>query len=337
MKRIVLLLFIALTLCGCAQRVELAFMAVCLGVDVDANGVTLTVKCPDYAGDRKEQNAGYTTLSVTGEDWPRAVAALYAACPVTPQFSQLREIVIGETGFAFTPPGRLLDLIDQLPGVRVHALVTVSPGPAAAMVERLQPEIGKRLSKYLDISLRHYEQQGAIPATSLSCALRDLGSPWRDPVLAFTDGENYAGAYALGPEGALRLTPEETQLYRLIRGESQALLLERGGRYFGAANRGRVKRKIEDDTMILELPVYITYGLADPPPDAGASETLAGKTRALIARLRDAGCDALGFGCEAARGFSTLDAWLQSDWRERYKRMNVRVEVDARPRAQPVL
>ena len=25
------------------------------------------------------------------------------------------------------------------------------------------------------------------------------------------------------------------------------LLLERGGRYFGAANRGRVKRKIEDD------------------------------------------------------------------------------------------
>ena len=67
-KALILLLSLAvLPLHGCAQRIELAFMAVCLGVDARAAGYTLTVKCPDYGGD--DQQGGYAVLSADGPDW----------------------------------------------------------------------------------------------------------------------------------------------------------------------------------------------------------------------------------------------------------------------------
>ena len=337
MRRFFCVLFSALCLSACVPRVELAFMAVCLGVDAGAEGITLTVKCPDYSGGDKKESAGYAVLSATGADWPRAVDALYEAAPVSPQFSQLREIMISEDSFRRVPAERLLALIDSLPGIRVHALVTVCAGSAAGTVEKLKPEIGKRLSKYLDIALRHWEEQGAIPATSLSCALRDIDGGWRDPVLAYTDGESYAGAYALGSAESLLLTPEETQLCRLLRGESQAWRLQYAGHEYGAAARGSAKREVRNGALTLRLPVWITYSLYDAAPDPGAAEALRGEAEALLRRLQAAGCDALGFGCSAVRSYATLPEWLQSGWRARFREAPLRVEVDAKTRQQPLL
>lgn len=336
MKRILCLVLAALSLSGCAARGELALMAVCLGADVSAEGVTLTVKCPDFTG-KDEAGGGYAIYSASGSDWTRAVAALYAACPSAPQFSQLREIVIGEESFQWMPPERLLALIDQLPGVRVHALATVSAVPAADLVDQLMPEIGKRLSKYLDVSLRHYEEQGVIPATSLSCALRDVSGPWRDPVLAYTDGAEEVGGYALGTAGGLRLSREEIQLYRLLQGEKSACLLEYGGRYYGAAGRGPIRKRVSGDALLLELPVSITYSLADERPAPGAEAALEDRVRALVEKLQAAGCDALGFGCRAARDYATLPDWLASGWPDRYRALSLRVEISAQYRQQPVL
>ena len=339
MKKALCLLLIGamLPFCGCSQRIELAFVAVCLGVDAREDGVTLTVKCPDYTGDKQDgEQSGYTTLSVKGADWPRAVAALYAAAPVTPQFSQLREIIIGEGSFLYMPPERLFACVDQLPGLRVHALVTVCPGSAAGQVESLNPEIGKRLSKYLDISLKHYEQQGVLPATSLSGALRDLGGCWRDPVLAYSGGGEARG-YAIGSLGTLLLTPEEVQLYRLIRGESQSYMLASDGRFYGTASRGRARRSVAGNTLILELPVYITYSLYDEPPGPGAALKLQEEIQAFLHRLQSVGCDALGFGCAAVQGFSTLPEWLASGWPQRYAGADIQVVVEGKARQQPLL
>ena len=330
-----LLALAALPLSGCGQRIELAFVAVCLGVDADAEGVTLTVKCPDYTGGRREGGqSGYTTLSARGENWPQAAAALYAAAPVTPQFSQLRQIIVSEASFAFLPPERLFEQIDQLPGVRVHALVTVCPGSAAEQVESLQPEIGRRLSKYLDISLRHYEEQGRLPATSLSGALRDLGGCWRDPVLAYlTDG---GGGYAIGAKGVLKLSPEEVQLYRLLRGESQAYALTDGGHDYGVVARGKARCGVKGNTLALEAPVYITYSLYDEAPSPDAALILQEEIAALLRRLQSVGCDALGFGCIAVREFSTLNEWLGSGWHARYAGAEISVIVKSKARQQPL-
>ncbi|MBQ9197116.1 MAG: hypothetical protein IJ157_07710 [Clostridia bacterium] len=337
-KTLCLLLFLAmLPLQGCAQRVELAFVAVCLGVDAAEDGVTLTVKCPSYGGgSRQEEKDAYTVLSAQGEDWPRAVAALYAASPVSPQFSQLREIVISRPSFDILLPEELLRCADQLPGIRVHALVTVCPGCAADYIEALKPEIGKRLSKYLDISLRHAEEQGMLPATSLSCALRDLSGPWRDPVLAYADTGKVPQGAAMGSLGITLLTSREVQLYRLLRGESQALLLKSGGRYYGVSARGRAKREVTGSTLLLTVPVYITYSLYDAPPDEEAANQLQSELQSFLRRLQAAGCDALGFGCAAVREYDTLPEWLSSGWESRYRRADAIVRVEARARQQPL-
>lgn len=334
MKKLLCLLLPLLLLTGCAGRIELALMAVCLGVDVDAAGVTLTVKSPDYTGEKKEQEKGYATLSVRGGDWGQAVAALYAQSPAAPQFGQLREIVISESSFAYLPPQRLLRCVDQLPSLRAHALVTVCPGSAADAVAAMTPGIGKRLSKYLDISLAHFEDQGILPATSLSSALRDLGGPWRDPVLAYA-GDN-GGGYAIGTAGTLILTGREVQLLRLMKGESQDYLLSFGGGHYGVSLRGRAACRAADDALTLALPVYLTYSLYSDPPAPGAEQALQAEIEALLARLQGIGCDALGFGCQAVRNYPTLPAWLQSDWPQRYRQAAIRVDVQAQARQQPI-
>ena len=234
------------------------------------------------------------------------------------------------------PAETLFDRIDQLPGLRVHALVTVCPDSAAQRVEGLKPEIGKRLSKYLDISLRHSEEQGMLPATSLSGALRDLGGCWRDPVLAYLGSEDERG-YAIGSRGALLLTPQEVQLYRLVRGESQAYTLRDGGHFYGVVSRGSVRRGLAGNTLILEVPAYITYSLYDEPPASSAALKLQEEIASFLRRLQSAGCDALGFGCVAARSFSTLPEWLASDWPQRYAGADIQVVVEAKFRQQPLL
>ena len=158
MKKL-LILMIVLPLAGCVSRIELSTMAICLGIDGDGSGIALTVKFPDYS----DGPDGYKVLSAQGEDWDAAVSALYAAAPASLHFGQLREVVIGQGAFDYYAPGDLLAWADQLPGMRSHALTAVCPGTARAHIEGMQPAIGKRLSKYLDITLQHSAREGSIP------------------------------------------------------------------------------------------------------------------------------------------------------------------------------
>ena len=334
-----LCLLLCLSLCvlsGCAGRIELTLMAVCLGVDADAAGVTLTVKSPDYTGDPQAEQGGYTTLSATGPDWERAVTALMESAPVPLHFGQRREVVIGEAALRYLPAEELLRHIDQLPSIRSHALSAVCPGTARDWVDAQKPVIGKRLSKYLDIFLQHQETLGTLPATSLAAALRDLCGPWRDPVLAWTEG----GGYALNAQGqGTLLSPEEVQLLRLITGESQSCRLAHDGRYYTVSLRHGAERRIEKSgeapVLVLRLPVLIRYSVYENPPAPGPEEALRAAAEALLAHLQAAGCDALGFGCIAVRDCGNLLQWLQSDWPEQYRSAAVRVGIDAAFRQQP--
>ena len=71
---------------------------------------------------------------------------------------------------------------------------------------------------------------------------------------------------------------------------------------------------------------------------AGALESTAAQVSAkversaaqLIAKLQAAGCDALGFGYLAARGYADIPSWEAGGWRERYQRAQVRAAADVR-------
>ena len=325
MKKLLILLLI-LPLTGCVGRIEMSTMAICLGIDGDESGLTLTVKFPDYSNGED----GYKLVSAQGGAWPEAVSNLYAAAPASLHFGQLREVVIGQGAFDFYAPMDLLSWADQLPGMRSHALTAVCPGTAQAHIAGMQPAIGKRLSKYLDIALSHIEAEGRIPATALSCAVRDLSGPWRSPLLAWTEG----GAYALGSRQNGLLTAEQVQLFRLITGESQQYRLQG----MGCSLRGRAHLAVEtengQDTLLLRLPVTLTYSVYENPPAPGAEDLLQQQVAALLDRLQALGCDALGFGCMAVRRYGTLAAWLQSGWPERFCQARVSVTVEAKYRQE---
>ena len=345
MKKALCLLMIfilALSAAGCAERVELCLMVISLGVDIAPEGVTITLKAPNYAAEDEGGAKGYLTLSATGADWALAEAQLQEVAPMCIRYGQLREVAVSLSSLDVWPLEKTLRCIDQLQNVRSHALVVVTPGAARDFIEGQQPMLGKRLSKYLDITLNHYEQQGQIPTTSLADAIRDLCGAWRDPLLAYADPDSaYAGALAVGAQGRLLLSGEETQLCRLMLGQSQTLLFRHEGRTYGAEPRGAAQLSIISDserpTLLLRLPLVIAYSLYDGMPAAGVAAALEAELTAVLHKLQSVGCDPLGFGCQAVRQYDTLLQWQSSDWPAQYQAADIRVEVEAKYRQQRVL
>ena len=75
MKKLLVLLLLIIPLAGCEGRIELSTMAICLGIDGDAEGIALTVKYPDYGDD----SDGYKLTSARGATWTEAVSALWSS------------------------------------------------------------------------------------------------------------------------------------------------------------------------------------------------------------------------------------------------------------------
>ena len=259
--------------------------------------------------------------------------------PLEIRFGQLREVVVGQGARERHLLAELLGWADRLPNVRSHALVILCPGEARDLVEGQQPVIGKRLSKYLDLSMQHAQQQGDIPTTTLACALRDMTGPWRDPLLtaaeAGAEGVRYEGAWAVGAGGETTyLSGREVQLFRLLQGEKQALLVECGGRSFAVEGRGGVERAVVGDTLRVRLPVTLIYSLYEQAPPPETARVLEEELAALVHKLQQARCDGLGFGCDAVRQYARLGDWLASDWPGRYAQARVEVRVEARARQE---
>lgn len=339
---LLLCLAAALSCAGCAERVELCLMVISLGVDVDENGVTITLKAPNYAAEDGGGPKGYLTLTAAGADWALAEKQLQEVAPMCIRFGQLREVVISLASLDFWPLEKTLRSIDQLPNVRSHALVVAVPGRAQAFIEAQEPMLGKRLSKYLDITLTHYEQQGQIPTTSLADAVRDLCGAWRDPLLAYADLDSaYAGALAVGTRGRLLLSGDEVQLYRLMTGQGQTLLFRHENRTYGAEPRGAARLSLQKqngrDVLVLRLPLTIAYSLYDSAPAVDVATPLEARFAAVLKKLQSVGCDPLGFGCQAVRAYTTLLQWQSGDWPARYAAADVQVEVEAVYRQQRVV
>lgn len=309
-----------------------------------------------------QQEQGYITLSVTGRDWAHALSVLNASTPRTLRFSHLREVVIGRKTAESSDFMSTLQNIDRLQNVRSHATVIVCEGEGKAFLEMQRAFIGARLSKYLDITLQNYEAKGYIPATTLGCALRDLSGDWRDPVVGFAaknalNGESatsarqpvdlvagelarqgvnaaeYAGGFAVGSVGNTLLTGYEMQLLHLLQGDNQTLVFAYKEKYYTAEPRAGQSIRVEerDGKCFLELkaPITIGYSIYGERPDDGAAAYIQKEIASLLSKLQSVGCDALGFGCVAARRFRDMHTWRAYDWPSRYAQAQIGVHVDA--------
>lgn len=306
----------------------------------------------------------YLLLSVTGTSWEHAMSLLNAAAPRALRFGQLREIVIGEEAAAQNQLSPILTQVDILQNVRTHAQVIVCKGEAAQFLSQQKSAIGKRLSTYLDVTLDSLRQKGYIPTGTLSALLRDLHCTWRDPLIAYaafqgdkgggedtadvnrpvdqlagtlprkgTDMGEYIGALAVGAQGQQTLlTGYEVQLYHLLVGEDQTMALGVDGKYFNVSSRAGRKMRIENENdsevLYLHLPVIVEYSAFRDYPREDVQGQLKREAEALLRKLQSGGCDALGYGCLAVRRYKTSFEWAADDWPARYRKADVRVEVD---------
>ena len=330
-----------------------------------------TIKAPDYTGKSaagQDDGGGqeYLTLSAAGVDWPHALAALSGSTPRALRFSQLREVVISLDSLQTVRLQDILSQVGQLQNIRSQAVLVLCRDDARTFLQQQQPQIGKRLSKYLDATLENYDQQGYIPSTTLAAVLRDLSGSWRAPLITYAslnvydnldapqpgqplDVEGgdlprqgastaeYVGGVAIGANGDYTiLTGYEVQLYHLIIGEPQSLFFAFGDRYYSAKwkkpHRLRIEEKDSRSVLTLELPVIIEYSIFSGEPEAGVTAFLEAEISGLMHKLQSVDCDALGFGSVAARRFATLYEWNAYGWHDRYREADIVVEVKAQMR-----
>lgn len=368
MKRMLALALCAMLmlLCGCTDGLDLSLMVISMGIDITENGVIVTIKAPDYSASagkgEQESDQEYLTLSASGIDWAHALAALSGSTPRTLRYSQLREAVISLDSLSLVSLRDILSQIGQLQNVRTQAVLVLCREQAKDFLTQQQPYIGRRLSKYLDVTLENYSRQGYIPATTFAAAYRDLGGALRHPLVTYAslnlyddldapqDGQpldvpsgdlprqgaetaEYIGAVAMGDGKYAILTAYEMQLYHLITGGAQTLYFEYDGRYYSAATQRRRKLHIEEtdghSVLTLELPVVIEYSIFSGEAQAGVTAFLEGEISALLHKLQAVGCDALGFGSVAVRRFASLYDWNAYAWNTRYRQADIVVQVKA--------
>lgn len=379
MKKALLLLFCVFFLTGCSDNLSQSLMIISMGVDVSEQGYTLSIKAPNYGatgggddkqGDQSKTEENYLNLSVTGTTWEHAMSLLNAATPRAMRFGQLREVIISLDAAQSSQLYDILMQVDILQNVRTHAKVIVCQGSAQEFLKNQKSAIGKRLSTYLDVTLDSLREKGYIPTATLSSLLRDLGSAWRDPLIACAafakenekgqdagaidrpvdqlagtlpvDGSSmgeYIGALAVGNSGETTLlTGYQVQLYHLITGELHSMAFGVEGQYFDVLPRGQCKMRLKNENgqeaLWLHLPVTVEYSAFREAPTIDVAAHLEKEITQLIHTLQSASCDALGYGALAARQHLTLFSFSQSDWETRYRNAPVQVSVSVTLRQQ---
>ena len=366
-QRLFILLCCAVLLSGCASRqLEEELLVIALTVDSDeAGNMTVSAKAPRNAASGDNGENSYLMIEASGKSFSDAVTMLNAATPRPLNFSQSREVIIGENvarqdGFA-----RLLQQIDALPRFRCSAAVIVCKGEARAFSKAQKPYLGTRLSRYTETTLSNYAGKGFTPKTSLCDGVRDLGRGFSDPLFIlgavndFSDaspGENaldtqagnlprksaeavevFGAAATDGVRVSGYLTGYEMALLHLIEGHVEALSMRdsAGNALRLAAQRpAEIRVDLRREPVLLSVRVFCEgeYTPGHPPDEENVASRLQADIAAVIAHLQRLRCDGIGFGKVAVRQFLTVQAWEETRWRDAYCQAETDVQVVLRCR-----
>ena len=374
-KTAVLLLCLCLCLSGCASRqLEEQLLVISLGLDkTEDDHVRISVKVPSNSGSGGGQGGGgeesspggeqmgYLLLEATGRTFSDAMNLLHATTPRVLNFSQIREVVMGEKAAEDKDFAKMLEAVMSLPRVRENAALLACRGDANAFIEAQKPYVGIRLSRYIETVLLNYAGKGFVPNTFLGQAAQDLRYGFRDPLLIYGAINEFSES-SPQPENALNaeagtlnrksvnkvelfgaaatdgvsvsgiLTGYEMALLHLIHGDVQSLNVQtKEGLAIPIFAVCPASLGVEMGERPVRLTVRVTceaHFLPDAPPDA---EELRGMLErditATIEHLQALRCDGLGFGNIAVRSFTTVQAWENISWRDLYTEAQVDVQV----------
>ena len=367
MKRFIsFLLCCALVLSGCSPRqLEEELLVIALTVDRSETGeVTVSVKAPRSAAAGGDDDS-YLMVEASGHTFSDALTMLNAATPRPLNFSQSREVIIGENAACQEDFARLLRQIDALPRFRCSAAVIVCKGRAADFSKAQKPYVGTRLSRYTETSLSNYAGKGFTPKTTLCDAVRDLGYGFSDPLFILGAVNDFSASTPDHDENTLDslagelprrsaetvevfgaaatdgvcvsgyLTGYEMALLHLMEGHVEALSLRDGQdnavRVLASRPAG-IRVELMREPVLLSVRVFCEgkYSPGHPPDEAFITRQLVQDITAVIRHLQALRCDGFGFGCHAVRQFATVQDWEEARWRDAYCSADVDVQVDLR-------
>ena len=375
MKRLIcFLLLLCCFFSGCTGRnVEEELLVIVLAIDRIASGnVTVAVKVPantSAAGNGTEDGqgqSGYMQLEATGHSFTDAISMLNATTPRRLNFSQVREVVIGDEAARQRDFAQLLTQIDALPRFRCSAAVIICRSSALSFAENQKPIVGMRLSRYAENTLANYAGKGFTPDTDLCAGRRDLCGSFRDPLFILGDVNDFSGADEPNADNSLSaeagklprqsieavemfgaaatdgvsvcgyLTGYEMALLHLMGGHVEALAVQAEGVPLHVTASGPAALSVD----VTSSPAVLRVDLrceAKYPQGSQVSETavqalLERDILSLIAHLQALRCDGVGFGQTAVRRFLTVQDWEAFGWRDVYAAAQVQVSVRVRLR-----
>lgn len=372
MKRrgIALLLALCLALSGCMGRqLEEELLVIVLAVDETEEGHTrLTIKVPrngSAGGASKEgeggDQGGYLLLDATGRGFSEAMALLHATTPRNLNFSQVREVVIGEKAARSADFANLLLRIDELPRMRGAAAVIICKGEGNAFAKAQKPYVGTRLSRYAETTLANYAGKGFTPNTSLSEGIRDLAFGFRDPLFVY-GGVNDFRSPQTPEKGALNgapgslsrqngdgielfgaaatdgvcvngfLTGYEVALLHLINGSVHSLdiqLEEDIPLMIYARTPATLSVRLDRRPAVLEISLLceVHHPPGFPPDEEKLARKITADLKGALTHLQSLRCDGLGFGNIAVRQFGTVADWERLGWRDVYARAQTEITL----------
>ena len=365
MKRIVILLLIlCFLISGCSPRLlEDELLVIVLAVDEDLDGLmTVGVKVPSSGKKDEEDDQGdYVILQAQGHSFPDALALLNATTPRKLNFSQVREIVIGERAAASESFSDLLFAIDTVPRFRCSASVIVCKENALSFIRAQKPIVGIRLSRYADETVANSSNKGYTPSTNLCEGVRDLGCGKQDPLFILgavnefaidTDpagntlnteagnvnrrskekAELFGAAATDGKQVTGYISGYETALLHLMDGPVEALVLENdSGEFYQVYAQGKAKLTVDLSARPIRLSVSLHCKIPRPSgvylDPKEAESRLSQDILKALRHLQLLHCDGAGFGQIAARKFLTVEEWENLNFHALYEAAEISVFV----------
>ena len=394
---LLLLLAALLLLTGCSggQEIEDCLFVISMAVDPAENGsLTVTVKAlsgtqeasaPQEAGSPQTASApqgeapgqtggaqdagentepGYVVMSATAKSCLAALNLLGATTPRTVNLSQLQEVVISQTLAETDATLSILKEIYALYEANGGAVVVITPDDAGDFIRRQYAMFGVRLSQYLQVLFKHFEELGTIPPEpSLAAVIAAMESGMRDAAAVYAAANDFAATLLLpadsatdrlpghlprtsparneylgsavfsGPRMAGALTGQETTLLRLLSGRAVATSFALEEAMVQTARRSRVRRTLERDesadVLGAEISMRLTLSAGTlERTDTEIAAQIERDAAALIGKLQALGSDVLGYGGLAARRYRDIPAWEASGWEAAYAGAVVRVTTD---------
>lgn len=356
-KLIALISALGLLLCGCQDTGEVENQAYVLVLALDTaedGALELTVRVPgigksDAKG--KEGDAGgspYLSFSVSAPYWSRALDELQWATPRRVNLSHIEMIVVSQALASQPSFPDLMNAIADTPHLYSNARFVICAGSARDFLEAGETVIGTRLSSEIHTMLTQYARQGFIPDVCLAdacyCANGIYGDPiaiWggleetpsddeADAVLKSPMRQRFSGtALFRGGRFVRGLSRRDTRLLHLIRGQCKTFPCAwQGGVVELSVQSAALEARFagDDVALLLRLRLRAPEGFSESEALSQEAAIRTDITR-LVGDCQRLGIDPFGFAESAAAHFATVPQWTAFDWKSRYIRAPLTVDL----------